>query len=106
MVFLNLVPSNSTTATSLLLSSRISVFSWLIFRLEYVPNKLITLIRLKWDGLSQTKVVISSANVTKLNFIPIHFNALELTIILGCLQNKDPEQRRPKIKDLENKDLP
>ena len=41
----------------------------------------------------QTKVVISSANVTKLNFIPIHFNAPELTIILGCLQNKDPEKR-------------
>lgn len=99
MVFLNLVPSNSKflTATSLLPSSRTSVFSWLIFKLEHVPNKLLTLIRVNRGGLSQTKVVMS-ANVTKLNFIPIHFNAPELTIISGCLENEDPRKRRTKTK--------
>ena len=58
------------TATSLLPRSRTSVFSWLIFNPEYVPNKLITLIRVKWDGLSQTRVVMSSANVTNLISFP------------------------------------
>ena len=64
------------TATSLLPSSRASVILWLIFNQECAPNKLMTPIRVKWDGLSQTMVVMSSANVT--NFISFPFILIPL----------------------------
>ena len=51
-------------------SRRTSVLSWLIFNLEYAPNKSRVSKRAVWDDLSRTKDVMSSANATNLISFP------------------------------------